>query len=194
MSNDTTTDSERQYQASYYQRVTKTRREGRWHSDSEYREKEQDRARKRRALKRAETADSRFDEMVERKKQKMSKTQAPRDVWIRGKPVRCYSSGSLGREVGREARTIRLWLDATYLPGATAFLGIGKPDAYFSAAFCKAVKRACRRLYRLDARFPRDKLRGLVIEELARAGESYVAIGAPEEDRVWPTKPKKAHG
>jgi len=185
---------ERLYQAAYYQSVQKERRRGKWHRNSDYREKEQARARRRRALRRAELVDARFDAMVADKKGAWGRTQAPRDVWVGGNPVRCYSSGSLGREVGREARTIRLWLDNTYLPGATAFLGAGKPDAYFSAPFCRAVKRACRRLYRLDARFPRDKLRGLVLEELAAVKESYVPVGGTEEDRVWPTTPaKRAH-
>lgn len=188
-------EAERHYQADYYQRVQKKRRRGKWHDNSDYREKEQERARRRRALKRAETADERFDAMVAEKKDKGSRTQVDRDVWVGGRPVRCYSSGELGREIGREARTIRLWLDSTYLPGATAFLGTGKPDAYFSAAFSGAVKRACRRLYRLDARFPRDKLRGLVLEELAAAGESYVPVGGTEDDRVWPTTSgMRAHG
>jgi len=195
MSKVTPEERERDYQADYYQRVQKTRRRGKWHQDSDYREKEQERARRRRALKRAETADDRFDAMVAEKKAMMSRTQAPRDVWIDGRPVRCYSSGSLGREIGREARTIRLWLDNTYLPGASAFLGIDKPDSYFSEAFCEAVKRACRRLYKLDARFPRDKLRGLVLEELAAARVSYVPVGGTEDDRVRPTTPgMKAHG
>jgi len=186
---------EQQYQAEYYQRVTKDKRRGRWNRDTDYREKEQDRARDRRALKRAATADARFDAMVADKKTQASRTQAPRDVWIKGHPVRCYSSGSLGREIGREGRTIRLWLDANYLPGATAFFGSEKPNAYFSARFCAAVKRACRRLYRLDARFPRNKLRGLVLEELAGADESYVPVGGSEDDRVWPiSQGLRAHG
>lgn len=186
---------ERHYQADYYQRVQKERRRGKWHRNTDYREKEQERASRRRALKRAETADERFDAMVAAKKSRRSRTQAPRDVWIDGHPVRCYSSGSLAREIGREARTIRLWLDSTYLPGASAFLGTEKPDAYFSEAFSEAIKRACRRLYRLDARFPRDKLRGLVLEELAVAGESYVPVGGAEDDRVWPTTSgMRAHG
>jgi len=189
-------DKERQYQAEYYQRVQKDRRRGKWHRNSDYREKEQERARRKRAIKRAETADDRFDAMVAEKKALMSKTQAPRDVWIRGKAIRCYSSGALGREIGREARTVRLWLDNTYLPGASAFLGTNKPDAYFSVGFCAATKMACRRLYRLDARFSRDKLRGLVLEELAKAGESYIPVGGTEDDRVWPAKKARmrAHG
>jgi hypothetical protein len=191
----TAEERERDYQADYYQRVQKGRRKGKWHRNSDYREKEQERARRRRALKRAETADERFDAMVADKKAQRSRTQAPRDVWIDGRPVRCYSSGSLAREIGREARTIRLWLDSTYLPGASAFLGTGKPDSYFSEAFCGAVKRACRRLYRLDARFPRDKLRGLVLEELAAAGVSYVPVGGVEDDRIWPTTSRmRQHG
>ena len=220
--------TDQQYQADYYQRVTKEKRRGRWGTDTDYRENEQRRAERRRALQRARTADVRFDEMVQTKKAqakaqmieralgyacpvcevasgfvcatrkghardddkihparyKHGPTQVPRDVWIKDEPERCYSSGSLAREIGRESRTVRLWLSERVLPGATAFFAVDTvPDAYFSAGFCAAVKRACRRLYRLDARFPRSKLRGLVLEELARAGESYIPVGG--DDRVW---------
>jgi len=188
---------ERNYQADYYQRVTKAKRRGRWDTDTEYKEKEQERARRRRALERANTADKRFDEMIAMKKAraqarlvergfKHGPTLAPRDVWIDGVPVRCYSSGSLAREIGREARTIRLWLSESVLPGATAFFApTTRSDAYFSVNYCAAIKRACRRLYHLDARFPRAKLRGLVLEELALVGESYIPVGGADKDRVW---------
>jgi hypothetical protein len=179
--------TDKEYQADYYQRVTKKKRKGRWSTDTDYRENEQARARRRRALKRAQTADERFEAAILAKKAQAKGTLIPRDVWIDGDPVRCYSSGSLAREIGRESRTIRLWLRQRVLPGATVFFAVKTtPDAYFSRGFCAAVKRACRRLYRLDARLPKDKLRGLVLEELAREGESYVPVGGTEDDRVWP--------
>ena len=223
--------AEQDYQANYYQNVTKERRQGRWATDMDYRENEQERARRRRALARAETADVRFEEMIQSKKDqtrlqmveraarygcptcgakpntecsqvtehpvddaqmhlgryKHLPTQVPRDVWVGKQAVLCYSSGSLARESGREARTICLWLSLRILPGATAFFAVDtKPDAYFSVEFCAAVKLACRRLYRLDARFPRSKLRGLVLEELACAKESYIPVGGTDDDRVWP--------
>jgi len=222
------TTREQEYQADYYQRVTKNKRRGRWSTDTDYRESEQRRARRRRALRRARVADVRFGEMIQTKKDQTHArmveramsyscptcatevgepckglggglhpsrhrhppTQVPRDVWIDGHPVRCYSSGSLAREIGRESKTIRSWLRQRVLPGATAFFDVvdTRPDAYFSEAFCTAVKKACRRLYRLDSRFPRSKLRGLILEELARAKESYIPVGGSDADHVWPHK------
>ena len=177
---------EQEYQREYY-RTNKTKRKRalseRWHNDPAFRRQEQARARKRRGELRAEKAPGRFREMISEKRKVMKATRPPRLV-LTGEdaPVEVYTTGSLGREVGRSARAIRAWLHRGVLPGATAYIG---GSAYFSRRYCVAVFEACERLYYLDGRGDRQVLKRLVREELSSKRISYVPHGQEDNsDRV----------
>jgi len=178
MTQEKTLTPEQEYQREYY-RTNKAKRKRelreRWHNDPAFRRAEQERARKRRGELRAEKASDRFREMIEEKRKVMKTTRPPRLVMVgTGAPVEVYTTGSLGREVGRNARAIRAWLHKGVLPGATAYIG---GSAYFSKRFCLAVFRACERLYFLDGRGDRQVLKRLVREELTKDSISYVPRG-----------------
>jgi hypothetical protein len=180
--------SEQEYQRRYYQEHrqerTKLLRE-RWRHDPEYRAREQERAKKRRGELRAQRAAERFEQMIERKQAAGGVTRPPRFVMLRGQPVQVWTSGSLGREVGRSPRAIRGWLRDGVLPGATAYIG---EAAFFSRDFCEAVWRACKRIYYLDGRGDKQVLKRIIREELAAGRVSYVPPnGDNEQDRVTAT-------
>jgi len=189
-----------EYQATYYQEHKTERTEklrDKWHNDPVWQQRERERAKKRRALIRAEKADGRFDQMIVERRQEMTPTRPPRFIVIGGKLkgdrivggeiVQVWTTGSAGREVGRTARAIRSWLThpkhaKRALPGASCFTKDGA--AWFTWAFAEAVRCACERLYYLNGRGDRKVLRRLVIEELAEAGITYVPTGGAEADRV----------
>ncbi len=183
---------EQQYQKDYYEQNKRKRSDQNkwnWKNNPVYREKERKRCALRSAYRRSETAGDRFKNMIAEKRGEMSGTAKPQRAEIDGEVVWVYSTGSLGREIGRSARATRTWLthpdvSKRALPGASIFVhGV----AYFTKEFCEAIYDACRRLYYLDARGTRAKLFGLVMEELATAGVSYVPVGGDNErDRVHP--------
>lgn len=180
--------AEQAYQAEYYQQHrderTKTLRE-RWQDDPVFRAREQERAKKRRGELRAQRAGRRFEQMVDEKRAKGDATRPPRFVMLRGEPVQVWTSGSLGREVGRSPRAIRGWLRDGVLPGATAYIG---DAAFFARDFCEAVWRACKRIYYLDGRGDKQVLKRIIREELAAGRVSYVPQGGDnEKDRITAT-------
>lgn len=167
---------EQRYQAEYYQlnKAKRTRRnKRRWREDPEYRRREQERLAKRRAFERAEKASDRFQAMIEERRDREEVTKLPRFIVIRKRLVQVWSTGDLGREVGRSPRAVRMWLNKGVLPGATVFI---KGAAWFSRVFCMAVHRACERLYYLNGRGKRTVLARLVREELVAARISYVPV------------------
>ena len=176
---------EQVYQRDYYQEhKAKRKRElsERWRNDPTFRREEQARAQKRRGELRAEKAGVRFREMIEEEQQKMVPTVVPHFIHTgEDEPVEVFTTGSLGREVGRSARSIRAWLHCGVLPGPSAWI---KGSAYFSRRDGRAVYKACERLYYLDGRGDRRVLKRLVREELAREQISYVLRGQCNTDRV----------
>ncbi len=182
--NDAKRTQEQEYQRTYYQEHRDDRsRAGRerWRDDPVYRANEQERARRRRGELRAKRAGLRFEQMVSAKQAVAGPTRPPRFVMLRGKPVQVWTSGSLGREVGRSPRAIRGWLRDGVLPGATAYIG---EAAFFERDFCAAVWRACQRIYYLDGRGDKQVLKRIIREELAAGQVSYVPPnGDNERDR-----------
>lgn len=184
-------DKEREYQHEYYKRRRKkllAERRHRWRTDPKYRQRETERARQARALKRSENAKARFEAKVDEKKDLDRVPRRGRLVEIEGKREWVYTTGSLGAFIGREPNTIRAWMDQGILPGASIFIGNSRR---FTRGFCLAVRAACRRLYFVSGRGERSVLRRLVMEELEKAGESYVPKGGTEEDRVRLYKRRK---
>lgn len=179
---------DQRYQQDYYRqhrdKRTKRLRE-RWKNDPSFRQRERDRAKKRRGELRAERAPDRFERMVAEKLAKAEPTRPPRFVLINGKEVQVWTSGSLGREVGRSPRAIRGWLREGVLPGATAYIG---DAAFFERIFCAAIWRACKRIYYLDGRGDKQVLKRIIREELAKDCVTYVPPGGNNEtDRVVAT-------
>jgi len=173
---------ERRYQHGRYLETRKTRlahAKERWASDPEYRLRESERAKDKRAEARAASASERFSTSVAAVKAQAPKTRAPRIVTVDGHEVWVYSSGHLAVEVGRCPMTIREWLDDGVLPGATIRDGSGR--YWFSSAFISACARAVIEVLRRDARGKRDILRRLMLDELERAKVSYVPLGAVAE-------------
>jgi hypothetical protein len=177
--------SEQAYQQAYYEahkaeRTKKLRRQ--WREDPVFRRKERERNRSRRALLRAERAGARFADMVEARRKDKAATKPPRFITIDGEVKQVWTTGSLGREVGRTARAIRTWMRRGDLPGASAFTRDGA--AWFTLEFCQAVYRACERLYYLNGRGDRKVLRRLIMEELATAGVTFIPYGSEDSERV----------
>lgn len=177
--------AEQQYQAEYYE-ANKTKRrkklKHKWKTDPAFREQERQRNKKRRALLRAEKAAGRFEQMVAEKREQAEQTKPPRFIEIDGEVVQVWTTGSLGREVGRSARAVRTWMRRGDLPGASVFTRDGA--AWFTREFCEAVREACKRLYYLNGRGDRKVLRRLIAEELESASISYVPFGKEPQDRV----------
>lgn len=180
MSNDDR-QAERDYQKDYYDEHRDERsRKNRWmwNNDPEYRRNEIARSQRRRAQRRAETASDRFKQMVEGKRTDPAPTKPPRIAVVKSRRVWVYTTGSLGREIGRSARVVREWLNEGVLPGASTFVsGV----AYFSKPYCEAVYSACERLYYLDGRGSKRVLKRLIREELAQAKVSFVPLGGHNE-------------
>jgi hypothetical protein len=159
------------YQSAYYRRTKperQARNQFRWRGDPEYRRRESDRTRSKRALARAECVAARINEAVDAKRCDVEDTRVARDVFVDGRDQKCYSTGSLAREIGRDSVTVRSWLTAGVLPGASHWTNDGR--AWFTADFSGVVRAAMRRLYLLDGRGPLGLLRQFVREELERAG------------------------
>jgi len=178
-------DKERRYQHGRYLETRKTRLDRakeRWASDPEYRLRESERAKDKRASARAASAGERFTASVAAVKAQAPKTRAPRMATVDGREVWVYSSGHLAVEVGRCPMTVREWLDEGVLPGATVRDGSGR--YWFSSAFISAVARATVEVLRRDARGKRDILRRLMLDELEAARVSYVPLGGDESVRV----------
>jgi hypothetical protein len=185
-------EKERLYQHKYYQNHRGDRLKNaalRWKTDADYRKRELERKKNQRALGRAETAIERFMRMVEEKRKSAKPTRKPRRVEIDGKTVDVHTTGALAREIGRDSGTVRKWLADGTLPGCTVLIG-GK--CWFSESFAKAVFAACKALYFLDGRGERMMLHRLILEELEKAGESYVPRGGAESDRVRLHPPRPA--
>lgn len=178
--------AEQSYQQEYYEAHKDERSEKLkrlWADDPVFRQKEKARNAKRRALVRAEKAKGRFEQMVEEKRHEAAPTKPPRFMMVDGEVKQVWTTGSLGREVGRSARAVRTWMRRGHLPGASVFTRDGA--AWFTREFCEAVRKACKRLYYLNGRGDRRVLRRLIVEELAEAGVSYVPFGS--EERVVAT-------
>ena len=165
---------EQEYQRQYYREHKDERRDyakDRWDNDREYREREIQRARDRRARQRADKASDRFKAMVESRRAEKDNTCCPLLTEVEEEQVLVYTSGSLSREVGRSTRAIRMWLNDGTLPGATVFI---QRRAYFSERFCQAVYRACEELFYLNGRGEKKILKRLILKELAQEGITYV--------------------
>ncbi len=173
--------AEQEYQHDYYLRNkkkrTKTLKEA-WKNDPRWRASEQERARERRGRLRSAKAGPRFEQMIKERRAAAERTRPPRFVLINRQDVQVWTSGSLGREVGRSPRTVRGWLRDGTLPGATAYVD---GAAFFSHRFCQAVYLACERLYYLNGRGEHLVLKRLIREELAKEGISFVTLGADNE-------------
>lgn len=176
---------EQEYQRDYYRAHKEERTQeisDKWQNDPRFRRKEQLRNRRRRALLRAKKAPGRLQEMIDERRAERASTRPPRfvvvggrvegDRIVGGRVVQVWTTGSLGREVGRTSRAVRDWLRSNVLPGASAFTSDGR--AWFSRAFCEAVYRACKQLYFLNGRGDRRVLARLVREELDGANVHFV--------------------
>jgi hypothetical protein len=176
---------EANYQREYYaehKKKIRARCHEQWRNDPLWRAGEQERARRRRGELRAQRAADRFAAMVLDKQLNEPVTRPPRFIMLRGAPVQVWTSGSLGREVGRSPRAIRGWLREGVLPGATAYIG---EAAFFAHDFCSAVWRACKRIYYLDGRGDKQVLKRIIREELAAGRVIYVPPnGDNERDRL----------
>ena len=173
--------AEQEYQRDYYRRNKKLRTSqlrDKWKNDPRWKEQEQERARERRGRLRAGKAQERFEEMIEEKRDAGERTRPPRPALINGEAVQVWTTGSLGREVGRSARAVRGWLRDGILPGATVFVD---DAAFFSRRFCQAVYKACERLYYLNGRGEHKVLKRLIREELAEEAISFVPLGGNNE-------------
>jgi hypothetical protein len=177
---------EQKYQRDYYRTHKESRSDAhkrRWRTDPDYRQREIERARRKRAIARARDAANRFEQMVEEKRKAAKPTRRPRLAQIDGEDVFVYTTGSVAREVGREDATIRAWLAQEVLPGPSLWIGV---RAHFTEDYAKALRAACKRLLCLDGRGDLDVLKRLVREELIRRQVSFVP--APGEARVYPWK------
>jgi hypothetical protein len=200
---DETAKDEVPYSRTYYLKTRKDRlaeHRKKWKADPDFRKAALDRAKEERAAVRASKAQDKFQAMIERAKgdlekhNKKLKRQRKRPYGLRkvsltGKAadlVEVYPSGTFATAIGRKTDTIRDWIKAKVLPGASIFLG-GK--AYFTERFIQAVYRACEQLYFKDGNGRLEILRALVLTELANARESYIPAGGSE--RVW-LKPSDA--
>jgi hypothetical protein len=204
-------DYQRKYYLSTRKDRLKAHRQ-RWDTDEEFRKSALDRAKEERASVRAAKAHAKFAAMIEKaradeetRKRKQAERGARRPRSARGprKPrerpyglrkvslsgraddlVEIYPGGTFATAIGRKTETIRDWLKASVLPGASIFLG-GK--AYYTESFIQAVYRACEALYFKDGNGRLDILRKLIMRELSLAGESYVAPGSTERRRLRPS-------
>lgn len=185
----------------------------RWNEDPEFRKAALDRAKEERATVRGAKAHAKFQAMIDRANADEEKKRADqekravkakrkglrgphgprrqpyglRKLSLTGKAddlVEFYPSGTFALTIGRKTETIRDWLKAKVLPGASAFFG-GK--AYFTESFIQAVYRACESLYFKDGNGRLEILRDLIMRELALASESYVAPGSEERVRLRPS-------
>lgn len=171
------------YQQEYYERNRQSRndtRKHRWRSDLDFRNRLLEQMKEKRAFARQETVDDRLIEAIrakeaidEQREEESSRraTRRPRLVEINGVKKFVYSTGALAHSLGRESQTLRAWLSAGVLPGCSVVIG---NKAWFTQGFGQAVFQALRRTMLLDARAPRDMLRGLVREELEIAHEPWV--------------------
>jgi len=186
MSDKSHSTTEQEYQRDYYKKnkVNRTKAlKERWANDAAFRETERERNQKRRGQLRAEKAGWRFHAMIHERRKRLEPTRPPRWVLIGSGPAQqVWTTGSLGREVGRSGKAIRSWLREGVLPGATVYIG---GSSFFSRRFCDAVYRACERLFYLDGRGDRLVLKRLVREELAKTNTGFVPPGGDNsEDRV----------
>lgn len=178
---------EQVYQARYYTKNRKKLRKkssDKWHTDPKWRANEQARAQRRRGELRAERAHVRFETMVAEKRERAGPTRPPRFMArFQGdkSPPQVWTSGDLGREIGRSPRAVRGWVREGVLPGASVFVG---GVAFFARDFCEAVYLACERLYYLDGRGDKRVLKRLIMEELAAKSISYVPYGKTNQERV----------
>ena len=176
---------EKKYQRDYYLRTREDRKEAaakRWDNDPDYRSREMERSKNKRALARGVTASDRFNAMVEARKADPPKVRPPRFVEIDGKKAWVYSTGQLAIEVGRDPETVREWIEERYLPCCSIIIS-GR--YWFSQEFIGATVRACSELFKYDGRGDRECLRRLILGELEKAGVSYIPIGKKgEADRV----------
>lgn len=175
------------------ERRNKRRRE-KYHNDPDHRKKVLDGCKRRRPRLRREKAQEKFEaklqEARERELEQSEETDygggrkgLPRFVSVAGQEMWVYTSRKLAVECGRGKSTIRAWLAHEVLPGCTIVI---KGRYYFSTAFIKAIRRACKRVYLIDGNGSRDVLAELIREELAKAGCSYVPPDGTENDRVYP--------
>jgi len=187
MSDDQQAESERSYQSYYYEihrEARSKKNQWLWENDPDYRRQEIERSQKRRAQKRSEKAHARFAKMVESKRAEKFVTEAPRPIIECGRVVEVYSTGSLGREVGRSPRVIREWLNEDILPGSSVLID---GAAFFTKAYSNAVYRACKRLYCLDGRGSKRVLKRLIREELVRGKIKFIllgGVGGSEQDKT----------
>lgn len=175
-------------------------RKKRYHNDPKFRRKILKAAKQRRPHTLAAKAVERFEAMVrdkiDRRQQKDEERaragkrvaqKRPRMALIDGKETWVYPTGVLALRVGRVSPVIRLWLERGVLPGATIAFG-GK--SFFSEGFITSIYEACRRVYFINGNGSRKVLKRLVLEELAKAGESWVPHNGTEEARVRPAPPE----
>lgn len=184
MNNDETLTREQEYQRQYYQDNLEERRryaQDRWRNNREYQQREIQRAKDRRALARAAKASDRFKAMVEERRAEGAETRPPLLTRVEGENVEVYTTGSLGREVGRSDRAIRMWLRDGTLPGATVFATVRNDEsgrdvrrAYFSKRFCAAVYKACEELFYLNGRGEKKVLKRLIMKQLHEADITFV--------------------
>ena len=166
---------EQLYQRSYYQEhraARAARHKKRWAENTEYREREIDRQRKRRQESREASVQDRFDRRVDEKREAARPTRRPQYVEIDGERTYVYGVGSFAREVGREDATIRSWLVHSVLPGASIWIG---RRAHFTKEFVSAVRSACRAMLTKDGRGCNEELGNLIRAELDKRGIKYTA-------------------
>ena len=178
-------EARRDYQRKYYVEVVKPRRRRNRYADVDPVQRERAKARelKRSAISRARVAYDRFTGRIRAHRKLINNSAASaRVTLIDGAPTVCYSSDTLGREIGREGRIVHMWLREGVLPGATVWVtqrhhpveAKRHMRAYFSREFCESVYRACTDLFYIDGRGSKTVLKRLVQAELRNRKVGYV--------------------
>lgn len=161
---------EQRYQREYYRKRKEERskqHKERWAKDDDYRQREVERQRRKRQEAREAVADKRFKSRVKAKRKERKPTRRPKFVELAtGERCYVYGTGSMAREVGREDATIRSWLAAGILPGASIWIG---RRAHFTPEFISAVRSASKRMLMEDGRGNNERFGALVLEALREA-------------------------
>lgn len=178
-------DDEQRYQAEYYRDHAKKRSKARakkWREDADYRAREINRMRERRAAERKRRGADKFEQMVAERREEEADNSKPhrraRIVTVGKQRVWVWGTSKLAAAVGKTEATIRAWLASGVLPGCSVWMGRRggqRARPHFSKAFIAAVEDACRQLYVEAGRGDLDVLRRLVLYSLSEHGLVYQA-------------------
>lgn len=165
------------YQQCYYERhkadlAAKAKR--RWeNNESGYRDRGLERAKRKRAARRAVKADTLYESRLATTKKIVGKVRVrkPRRIDLNGQRAWVYTSGAMALKAGKSPPTMRTWIEERVIPGY-CFWDSGR--YWFSMEFMEAVAEAVRKVLFLDGRGKLDILRRYILQELEVRGVYYI--------------------